>query len=465
MKWKYIGFIFFALHQVVAVAQLRLPSLLSSNMVLQQNDSVLLWGQGNPAEKVFVTTSWNAHTDSAITGNGAQWKLKVKTPAAGGPYSILFRHGTDNIVLTNVMIGEVWVCSGQSNMDWNYYVGVDSFQKELNLNRQNNIRFFYVAKSTAAYPQEYTRGEWTVCDSNRLKSFSAIAYFFGKKLQASLHVPVGLIQASWGGTPAETWTPAEAVCSDTLLQKSYQKLDSFAWWPKTPGAAYNAMIYPLVQYKIAGAIWYQGEGNTANPDTYGDLFTTMIRSWRNAWKKNFPFYYVQIAPYTYGAGYAGSIVREQQAKASAYENVGMIVIPDLVSDTTNIHPQNKRDVGFRLANYALAQTYQQQGVAYRHPQYASLNINGSKAYIRFSYAGGSLIARGAANAALEIAGADRMFYPAQAKIEKDVLVVWSSFVKYPVAVRYAFSNAGIGNLFSKEGLPVIPFRTDDWPLY
>lgn len=467
MKSKYsIAIFFFILFSGISgKGQLRLPAVLSSNMVLQQNDSVSLWGYGNASDKVFITTSWNNHTDSAFVNNGAKWKLKIKTPAAGGPYVITFKQQWQTIELKNVLIGEVWFCSGQSNMDWNYWVGVNDIQQELNLNKQDSIRFFQVPKTTADYPQDDVRGaEWTVCDSNNLKSFSAVAYFFAKKLQAQLHVPVGLIQSSWGGTPAEVWTPAEKINNNVVLRKAYEKVDSFVWWPKTPGSTFNAMINPVINYTIAGAIWYQGEGNLASPFTYRMLLTTMIDSWREAWKKKFPFYYVQIAPYTYGTPYVGSIVREQQALTSKHSNVGMVVVSDLVTDTTDIHPKNKKDVGARLANWALAETYHQSGFPHKHPQYSQMEIKSNRAFIHFTNVENGLMSSDKKITALQIAGYDRIFYPAEAKIEKNALVVWSKNVTAPAAVRFSFTNAGIGNIFNKEGLPVVPFRTDDWPL-
>ncbi len=453
-----------ALFSFSANAQLRLPAVLSSNMVLQQNDSAMLWGWGNPAEKVFVNTGWDNHVDSAVVSCGAKWSLKVKTPIAGGPYTITFNNQWETIRLHNVMVGEVWFCSGQSNMDWNYYVGVNDIQQELNLGRQDNIRFFYIAKNTADYPQQDTRGQWDVCDSNKLKPFSAVAYFFAKKLQEELHVPIGLIQASWGGTPAEVWMPAEKTNGNPILKMANEKLPSSIWWPIKPGVAYNAMVNPVTNYSVAGAIWYQGEGNTAAPSTYSRLLTAMIDSWRDLWKKNIPFYYVQIAPYTYGADYAGAIIREQQAIASRHSNTGMVIITDLVDDTTNIHPRNKKDVGLRLANKALSETYHKENIVALYPQFDRIQFAGNKAAIGFLYTGGELLFTGKSIAALEIAGNNKVFYPAESKVEGNILIAWSTMVPEPVAVRYGFSNAGIGNLFSKFGLPVVPFRTDDWPL-
>ncbi len=462
MKNKFFLILVFALKMQVS-AQLRLPAVLSSDMVLQQNDSVLLWGWGNPAEKVFITTSWDNHTDSAITDNGTKWRMKIKTPAAGGPHSITFQQ-REKIVLNNVMTGEVWFCAGQSNMNWNFYNGVNNMQPELDLGTQNDLRFFHITNNTANYPQDDIRGQWSVCDSNSLKSFSAVAYFFAKRLQEELHIPVGLIQASWNGTPAEPWTPSEKIYSDPVLKNSYSKLDSSVWWPKTPGLIFNAMVAPVVNFSIAGTIWYQGEGNTTAPSTYSILLSALIDSWRNAWGKNIPFYFVQIAPYTYGKPYVGAILREQQVIASKHYNTGMVVITDLVDDTANIHPKNKKDVGLRLANKALVQTYHHDSIMVQYPEFEKIQVVGDKAYINFLYLGGSILTAGNTIQALEIAGNDRVFYPAEAKVEKDVLIVWSKMVPDPAAVRYSFSNAGVGNLFSSFGLPIIPFRTDDWDI-
>ncbi len=443
-------------------AQLRLPSVLASNMVLQQNDSVNLWGWAGPSEKIFVTTSWDNHTDSAVASNEAKWILKVKTPAAGGPYAITFKGHSDTKQLDNVMIGEVWVCSGQSNMEWSYYNKVNDIQPELDAHTNPNIRFFQVPKAGADYPQEDAPATWTVCDSNTLKSFSAVAYFFGKKLSKDLNIPIGLINTSWGGTPAEVWTPADLVNKEADLKASAAKQTKFDWWPMNPGVTYNAMIAPFTNFSIAGAIWYQGEGNTAAPSTYAKLFITMIDAWRKAWKKEFPFYYVQIAPFTYGNNNNGNLIREQQAIASKHPNVGMVVVSDITGDTTDIHPRNKKDVGARLANWALSETYHKNGIVYKNPVYKSIEVKKDKAVISFDNVPNGLLSKDKKIAAVWIAGEDRIFYPADAKIENDKLIVSSKSVKAPAAVRFSFSNAAVGNLFSKEGLPVVPFRTDDW---
>lgn len=442
-------------------AEVRLPAVIADNMVLQQQSSVALWGWSNSSEKIIVTTSWNNKTDSVYASRDAKWKIMIQTPVAGGPYIITIKGGKV-ITLNNVMIGEVWVCSGQSNMEYHsFYGGSKDIQPELKNPPNNNIRFFLETKATSQYPQDDCKGQWTVCDSNTLKTFSQVAYFFAKRLNKELNVPIGLIEAAWGGTPAEVWTPAEVVNSDDTLRESAHKQQGQRGWPFWPGYVYNAMIAPVTNYNIAGAIWYQGEGNTIAPYSYGRLLTSMIKSWRRAWDKDFPFYYVQIAPFTYG-GKSGSILQEQQTRVQALQNTGMVVTTDLVPDTTDIHPPLKREVGERLSNWALARTYHKSGIAYASPMYKSMEVKGNKATVSFEYADDGLMQKGPNISQLYVAGSDKIFYPAAGKINGSRLIVSSEKVKDPVAVRFSFSSAAVGNLFSKGGLPVTPFRTDDW---
>ena len=444
-----------------AKCDIRLPSLVSNNMVLQQQSNVKLWGWASPGEKIFITTSWNNKVDSVITTRDAAWQLIVKTPAAGGPYSITLK-GNNSIVLQNVLIGEVWICSGQSNMEMNETWGLPDVKAELQKCYNDNIRFFYIPKTTSKYPQDNCEGRWAICDSNTLKTFSAAGYFFGKKLNEQLHVPIGLINANWGGTPAEVWTPADSVNNDPVLKEAASKQQPYDWWPYTPGATFNGMIAPVTNYNIAGAIWYQGESNTASPNTYAKLLTTMINSWRSAWNTQFPFYYVQIAPYKYGNKNVAALLREQQTKAMSYPDVGMVVITDLVDNIDDIHPKDKHDVGYRLANWALAETYHQNRIAYRNPVYKKMEIRQGKAVIYFDNAPNGLMSKNKNITEIYIAGDDKVFYPAEARIQNDQLIVWSKQVKQPAAVRFGFSNTAMPGLFSKEGLPVCPFRTDNW---
>ena len=445
----------------ISLANVRLPAVLSDNMVLQQRSTTKLWGWCEPGEKIYVTASWNNNRDSVKGTRDGNWQLSLATPAAGGPYTIEIKAG-NTIVLKNVLVGEVWVCSGQSNMEMCETWGLPDVRQELPSCYNSNIRFFQIPRTTATNPQDDCKAEWAVCDSNTLKRFSAIGYFFGKRLNQELNVPVGLVQAAWGGTPAEVWTPAGLVTGDAALKTAAMQQKPADGWPYLPGYCYNAMIAPLTPYTIAGALWYQGESNTAAPATYAKLLTTMIGSWRKAWNNDFPFYYVQIAPFTYEVKDQGSLLREQEAACEEVEKTGMVVISDLVTDTTNIHPKNKHDVGLRLANWALSDTYHRSGIAYKNPRYQGMATKGDKLILSFSDAPNGLVVKGAAIREVYIAGDDKVFYPAEARIEGGRLIVSARQVKSPIAVRYQFSNAGIGNLFSKEGLPLAPFRTDNW---
>jgi sialate O-acetylesterase len=461
---KYLAFFCAALFPFLATANIRLPSVIGSNMVLQQQSKVKLWGWCSPSERIVITPSWSNKSDTVYGTRDANWKIAVQTPAAGGPYTITLK-GNNTVVLENVMIGEVWVCSGQSNMEWSYWNKLKDIADELPTAANPNIRFFQIPKATSDYPQDDCPARWMQCDSNTLKSFSAVGYFFGKKLNKELNVPVGLINSSWGGTPAEVWATKESIESDPVLKEAAAKIPQAAWWPFLPGKTFNAMIAPFTNFSIAGAIWYQGEGNTTFPNTYSKAFTTMIDSWRKAWEKEFPFYYVQIAPYAYETKYAGARIQEQQALSMRHKNVGMIVISDLINnDPKELHPSNKHDVGYRLANYALGHTYGKNGIAYKSPAYKGMAISKDRITVQFDNVPTGLVAKDKTITELYIAGADKVFHPAQASIDKDKLVVWSKEVKEPVAVRFAFGNTAIGNLFSKEGLPVVPFRTDDWEL-
>lgn len=429
-------------------------------MVLQQKDSVSLWGWSGPGSKVYITTSWNKATDSTVTSNGATWSIKVATPAAGGPYDIVISSG-DTIRLADVMIGEVWVCSGQSNMEWSFYNGEKDISAEFANPANKNIRFFHVPKSTSQYPQDDVKAKWVVCDSNTMKSFSAVAYFFGKKITSDLNIPVGLINSSWGGTPAEVWTPAELIEKDPELFAATDKLNkTSSGWPWLQGIAYNAMIAPLINYRIAGALWYQGESNVSANTTYSKLLTTMIDAWREKWNKQFPFYYVQIAPYSYGdSNINGALLQEAQTKTMSHPNVGMVVITDLIDSVTNIHPSHKREVGYRLANWALAQTYHRNGIAYRSPQFEKAEKKSNKVELSFTNAPSGLKSTGKTIKGFTITDTSGHWYPAEARIIGNKIVVSNKRVKDPGEVRYAFTNTLVGNVSSAEGLPLTPFRT------
>ncbi len=442
-------------------AEVRLPAIIGSHMVLQQNTAVKIWGLSNPGEKIMVSTNWDTTTVNAVGGSSAKWSLLLKTPAAGGPYTITIK-ASNTIILEDVLIGEVWNCSGQSNMEMSYNWAVKEYTAEANNARNPQIRFFNMPKITAATLQDDAKGSWVICNPDNMKSFSLAGYFFGQRLQEVLKQPVGLINTSWGGTPAEVWTPKEMVENDAALLAAANKLQPNNGWPILPGYTYNAMIYPITDFSIAGVIWYQGESNVGTSATYQKLFTNLITSWRKAWHKELPFYFVQIAPFSGYGGVSGALLREAQTNTLALANTGMVLTHDLVGDVKDIHPHNKKDVGLRLANYALAATYGKNSGAYKSPVYKNMTIEKDKIRINFDNADNGLMSKNGAVTDLYIAGEDKIFAPAIAIIKNNSIMVGNKNIPHPVAVRYGFTSAAMPNLFNKEGLPVNLFRTDDW---
>ncbi len=443
-------------------ADVRLPAIISNHMVLQQNSEVKIWGWSEPGEKIKITTGWDTTTYNAKGSHDAKWILTVKTPAAGGPYTLTI-NGNNKIIIEDILIGEVWVCSGQSNMEMSYSWGIKQYDNVIAHSPNQSMRFFHIPKLTASYPQDDAKGFWVVCNPEDLKTFSLAAYFFGLKLQQVLSTPVGLIEASWGGTPAEVWTPKDSVENNIILKNAADSLKESAWWPVKPSVTFNAMIYPLTNFSIAGVIWYQGEANITTALTYHQLFATMIQSWRQAWHKNFPFYFVQIAPYAgYGNNISGPLLQEAQTQTLSLPNTGMVVVSDLVDDINNIHPKDKKDVGYRLANLALAETYKKNNLPHQYPIYKNMEIEKGKIKINFSNAEKGLMRKSDTVKGFYIAGADKIFMPADAKIEGSSVIVWNKNISNPVAVRFNFTNSSMAELFNKEGLPANLFRTDDW---
>ncbi len=461
-------FLFYAIVSVAtllvlpAFADIRLPNILGDNMVLQQKSEAVLWGWANPGEKIFVTTSWNMKTDSVVGDGDARWKIKIPTPAAGGPHTITLK-GKNVIVLDNILIGEVWVCSGQSNMEWSSLQKVPQVLAAMPTSGNQNLRLFQVPKSTSQTPQDQIEGSWKICSPQSLDGFSAVGYFFALELQQKLNVPVGIVNSSWGGTPAEVWTPESIVTKDPEMLTAAGKLKPIPYWPVSPGYAYNSMIYPIRNFPIAGAIWYQGESNVSTASTYTKLFTAMIEGWREAWQKQFPFYFVQIAPFAYPNSNEAALLREAQTQALALPKTGMVVISDLVDNIKDIHPKNKKDVGLRLARYALGETYGQSGGIFKSPVFKRMEVKGDKASLFFENApAGFKTGDGQEPTHFYVAGEDKVFLPATVKIQSDRIVAYHPQIKKPVAVRFAFSNDAISNVFSSEGLPLAPFRTDNW---
>lgn len=482
-------------------AEVTLPSLFSEHAVLQRDVPIPVWGWAAPDEKVTVTLGEESKT--ATPDADGKWRVQFDARKAGGPLTLTVT-GKNKIALTDVQVGEVWLCSGQSNMAMT--VG-GSLNKDAELAAANfpQIRMFTVARKTAAEPQAKCEGTWAVCSPKTVGGFSAAGYFFGRRLHKELNVPVGLINSSWGGTPIQAWTSqstqkavaelapmvanyekAVAAFDPEEAKKRYEK--QLADWqqtekkgkkpgrkpqlaqppqqsPNSPGTLYNGMIHPLAPYALRGAIWYQGEANAGGAKLYGLQMRTMIAEWRSVWGQgDFPFIYVQLPNFMAAqknpsetAGWP--LIREQFLKTLAVPGTGMAVTID-VGEAGDIHPKNKQAVGDRLAQWALAKTYGKEILACG-PLYKAMKQDGDRIVVSFEY-GEGLAVRGEKLKGFAIAGEDKKFVWAEAKIDGETVVVSSPEVKSPVAVRYGWANNPDCTLVNKADLPASPFRTDDW---
>ena len=458
MKYVLTFFLFFLICDL-CFTQTRFGPIFSDHMVLQRNSTAKIWGwSASKGQAIEIKVSWNKEIYKTKSNNLSRWEVQVPTPMAGGPYQITLDRSKK---IKDVLIGEVWICSGQSNMEWSALSGIDNAEQAIQASNNNQIRFFNVPKEVAATPQLYCGGTWSLSNKETMPSFSAVAYYFGKELQENLNIPIGLIHSSWGGTSVENWTPKKIIDSDAKFSDWKNIFDTNAYRPVEPSVLYNAMIHPLIPFDIAGVIWYQGESNTANPLVYRRLFPAMIASWRKEWKKDFPFYYVQIAPYNYDKPLIGALVQEAQLMSMSTNKVGMVVTND-IGDINDIHPQNKLDVGKRLAYWALNKNYKKD-IVYSGPVYKSMEKEGNKLRIRFDN-GDGLYFKTSNPKNFLIAAADGVFYQANISIEKNTLTARHPNIEQPVSLRYAFSNTATGNLFNSAHLPASAFRTDDWPI-
>lgn len=336
--------------------------------------------------------------------------------------------------------------------------GINNGEEEIKNANYPEIRLFTVFSSTSHYPQDHLTGKWSVCTPEEMRNFSAIAYFFARKLHQELGVPIGVINSSWGGTPAEAWMPEEVIQKDDFLREAAAKQKPVPWGPVEPGRIYNSMIFPLISFHIAGVIWYQGEANTVNAYAYSQLLSGLIKSWRSRWEYDFPFYYVQIAPYKYDNPSEGVEVRDAQRKVLEVPNTGMAVISD-ICDTLNIHPKNKQDAAMRLAYLALNRYYKKAMFEDSGPLYKNMTVDKNKAIISFDHSEG-LHSVGKTITYFEIAGEDKIFYSADAIIKGQQVIVQSKKVKSPIAVRFAWRNTAVPNLFNGAGLPASCFTTE-----
>ncbi|MFA6456543.1 MAG: sialate O-acetylesterase [Bacteroidota bacterium] len=642
---------------------LQVAPIFQNNMVLQQKSKATVWGKGAPGASITLKASWGKKAAAKIQADSS-WSAQLATPKAGGPFSIVVSDGSSTIKLQNVLIGEVWICSGQSNMDMPVegWPVADSTLNGLQQANYPKIRIFHVTRHIDAVPQYNIGGTWQECSPNTVGPFSAVGYFFGKKIHQELKVPVGLIQASWGGTPVEAWTGMKhisehpdyknfaetfargksdneqymkwlsshaivnveqqrtnadwrsVILNDSMIaRKNYNdsawkvmtlptlwediigNYNGVLWFRKTvelsnawrgkelvlelgpiddydvtyvngvkvgaidtgsgwnkkrvytvpagtvidslvtiavrvidviggggiyglpgemnihpknsdeqlslagdwkysiaaefrdnklylfessknefeqrptsgieiasnvPTSLYNGMIAPLIPYSIRGVLWYQGETNTGNPEAYKTLFPLMIKGWREEWKNDFPFYYVQIAPFQYGARTQSQRLREAQFQALSVPKTGMAVTLD-IGDSADVHPVDKKSVGERLARWALKNEYGKK-ITVSGPLYTSHTVSADTMILSFNYADGLKVKLHNGGNYFQIAGADSVFTDASVIVRKNMLLVYSADVKHPVAVRYGWGNVVYGTLFNKEDLPSPSFRTDDW---
>lgn len=450
-------------------AEVKLPAIFSDNMVLQQNSSVAIWGWATPGSTVRVLGSWNNKSYTAKADNDGKWKVKIQTPAAGfTPYRLAVTQG-NTISLQNVLIGEVWFCSGQSNMEMPMkgFTGqpIEGGPEAINASKNPNIRMFTVSRVSELYPQEDCKGTWEEASPATTPNFSATAYYFGRMLNSTLNVPVGLIHSSWGGSRIEAWMDADML-KEIPEKKIPQKKEDITIVNGTPTVLFNGMVKPVLGYGIRGAIWYQGESNRGEPELYVKMFDKMVRGWRTLWEVGeFPFYYCQIAPYNYGpSNTVSGLIREAQEKGmTTTPNTGMAVLMDANSFSC-IHPPKKKDAGERMALWALAGTYGMTGIEYKSPKVVNVEITGRLVTLTTDAPNNpGLTSYGKEIKGFMVAGEDKRFYNGIAGVSGNKIYVFSTSVAKPVAVRYCFDDTIDSEIFTVgAGLPISSFRTDDW---
>lgn len=486
-----------------AQAEVSLPAVIGNHMVLASGMPQTIWGWANPGEE--VTISFGENKATVKTDANGDWLVKLPAMAASSEPQEMTVSGTNTIKLSDILVGEVWLGSGQSNMQWSVEAS-DNAQAEIAAANYPQLRLFSVPLVPAGKPAKNVNAAWTVCTPDNVKSFSAVCYYFGRELHKSLKVPVGMIASSWGGTAIQPWIPPAGYDGVpelegerkqiASLREGYQaalenKLPEVKAWlessekavafgqpiaepPVMPGnpfnsngaptGLYNGMIHPLAPFALRGALWYQGEANVGLGRHYHELMRGLILGWRTVWAQgDIPFLFVQLAPFNYG----GDPQRlpgiwEAQTETLKVPNTGMVVTTD-ITNINDIHPRNKQEVGRRLALWARAKFYGENELVYSGPLYESMAVEGSRIRLKFQHIGGGVVARdGKPLTWFSIAAADKKFVPATATIDGETVLVESADVSAPVAVRFGWHQIAEPNLSNKAGLPASPFRTDDW---
>jgi sialate O-acetylesterase len=486
-------------------AQLSLPAIFGDHMVLQQKQSNPVWGWGQPGETVKVAIYGQSHM-TTVDQEG-YWKINLRPIPAGGPYRLEIEGEKSKFFFDDVLVGEVWICSGQSNMAWSVK-NTNSAELDILTANYPDIRLISVPQRGMQEEQNDFDGEWTACSPESIKDFSAVGYFFGRRLHHALGVPIGLIDNAWGGSAAEAWIRRDVLEKDGRFdelmswwadqERSYDYEATLEDWKQRlaeweameesqreqgpprrpnnimtgnqrPANIFNGVLHPTIGYGIKGVIWYQGESNASRAYQYRDLFPLMIQHWRSEWEQgDFPFYYVQLADFRMESEDPGDSdwaeLREAQTMTMDHlKNVGQAVIID-IGEGRDIHPRNKQMVANRLARWALAKDYG-QAIQFRSPSYQSMKIDSNKITLTFDHVGQGLYAFDTQEPlGFTIAGEDQKFVTAKAKIvSSNQIEIWSEIIENPVAVRYAWADNPICNMYSRDGLPMTPFRTDDWP--
>ena len=471
---NYLRFVCFVIYFLSTTlnSQTELPAFFGDNMVLQQNENISIWGKDLPGISILISSSWGEKTSTVVNSEGF-WSSKIKTKQASFEKHTLKIEGSNTLILSDVLIGEVWFCSGQSNME----MPLSGLRKSkvLNANKYlenaNNkyIRLFNTPRTASIFPNFDVDGQWVKSNTISAHDFSAIGYIFGTKLFENLNIPVGIIESSWGGTKIESWMPKAALLNyenikiPIALSKEQNK-------QKKPSFLYNAMIHPFQDFKIKGILWYQGESNRKQPDSYESYMKALISSFRTQWKdKNLPFYFVQIAPFDYvknkkATNGGADLIREAQFKVSEHiSNTGIVITTD-VGDCNDIHPSKKEIIAERLSKWALSKQYKAKGLNFKSAVLKKVVIKNEKVRLRFKFQNKDYFLNSENVKGFALASHDKVFYPAKVSFNKNkkIVTINSSQVKNPVAIRYGFEDCFESNLKTNSGLPISIFRTDNW---
>jgi sialate O-acetylesterase len=466
-----------------ASADVTLSPIIGSHMVLQRDSVCPIWGWADQGEE--VTVEFGGQKQTAKPGADGKWMVKLQPMKANAKPQTMSIRGKNEVKLEDVLVGEVWLCSGQSNMEWSVAASMNP-KEEIAAAKESRIRHIKIGNPPAKTPEAkvISPNGWQAASPQTAGGFTAVGYFFAREIVKELDVPVGLLGANWGGTRIEPWTPPVGFKDVPALSNIAAKLDSY---PETqtkvdkadptkktveaklqsPLALYNGRIAPLVPFAIRGALWYQGESNNGEGMLYTDKMKALIGGWRKVWEMpEMPFYYVQLAPFIYNGANPENLARIWEAQTAALNipRTGMAVTTD-ISTVTDIHPKNKQEVGRRLALWALAKDYGKKDIVYSGPLFKSARFDGAKAILAFEHTAGGLKSRnGEPLSHFQIAGEDKKFVPAKAEIVGESVTVTVENVAKPVAVRFGWAHDAEPNLANKAGLPASPFRTDDWPL-